>query len=249
MTWVRGLLIVLAVIAALVVTWLMLPPRWAACLLYGVLILLGLVVALLLLFPFSIEIHFKREGKDDRIHIGVRGMAGLVRLGYDIPVAAIMERSGKITLKKDPAKQMPKRQKGWVTITVEKIEKIMREIRKIRKRLRKYKRAVRRFTRTFELQKFEWRTAYGTGDAAETAYIAGLVWGVKGVIAGLSYRYFNVKKRMQYDVRPHFQAKGFRTELTCIIRFWLGKAMVAGLTLVFLWLREGIKWRNIRFKA
>jgi hypothetical protein len=249
MTWVRGLLIVLAVAALLLVSYLLLPPRYAAWLFYGLLFLLGLALSLLLLFPIYVEVDFRREGKDDHLHIGVRAAAGLLRLGYEIPVIALLEQSRQIVMIKEPTKQMPKGKRGKVTITVEKIEKFMRMIRRFRKRFGKFKRAILRLTKTYELHKYEWRTVFGTGDAAKTAYVAGLAWGLKGLIAGMVYRNLTVKQRLKYEVKPHFQAQGFRTELTCIIRFWIAKAMVATLILVFLWLREGIRWRNIRFKV
>jgi hypothetical protein len=216
---------------------------------WGLLLGLLVVIVILLLLPVRIEVHYKREGMDDRLHLGVRALFGLVRLGYDIPVVALMERTGKIAVKKDPAKQMPESKKGWVAITVEKIEKVLREFNRISERIGKYKRAIRRLTRSFHVEQGTWQTKFGTGDAAQTGWLTGLVWALKGVLGGLIYRYFTVERRIAYNVQPHFRAKGFRTEFTCIIRFTPGKTMTAGLTLAILWLMEGIKWRSIRFKG
>lgn len=187
---------------------------------WGLLLGLLVVIVILLLLPVRIEVHFKREGMDDRLHLGVRALFGIVRLGYDIPVAALMERTGKITIKKDPAKQMPVRKKGWVTITIEEIDKAMHKFNDIRKRFAKYKSAIRRVTRTFHLESTSWKTKFGTGDAAQTGWLTGLGWGLKGVLSGVLYRYFTVDCRIVYDVQPHFRAQGFRTEFTCIICFY-----------------------------
>ncbi|MGZ4122010.1 MAG: DUF2953 domain-containing protein [Tumebacillaceae bacterium] len=210
-----------------------------------VLVALLVVVLLLILFvPVTAEVHYKREGKDDRLHVGVRALFGLVRLGYDIPIIDLMERRGKVKVKKEPAKQMPKNSKGWVTITVEKIEKLARDIQKVRERIGKYKRAIRKMSKSFQIESFRWKTMFGTGDAAQTAVITGLAWGFKGFLGGMMYQYFTVKKRLQYDVKPHFQAKGFRTELKCMIRFQIGKTLAAGLTLALLYWKEGRKQKH-----
>ncbi|MBL0387631.1 DUF2953 domain-containing protein [Tumebacillus sp. ITR2] len=215
---------------------------------WGLLLGLLAVIVILLVLPVRLEVHYKREGADDRLHLGVRALFGIVRLGYDIPVVALMERKGKLAVKKDPAKQMPKSQKGWTTVTVEMIEKGIRKFNEIRKKLKRYKRAIRRLTKSFHLDQMKWYTKFGTGDAAQTGVLTGFGWAFKGVINGQLHHYLNVEQRPVYRVQPHFQAKGFRTEMTCIIRFTPGKTMVAGLTLVILWLMEGIKCRSIRFK-
>jgi hypothetical protein len=217
--------------------------------LWWLLLALAAFLLLAMVLPVTIEVHYKREGRDDWLHVGVRAFFGLIKLGYDVPIVALMERRGMIAVKKVPAEEMPQNKKGWVTITVEKIQQAMRKFNKINKRIGKYKRAIRRMTKTFHIVSFKWRTAFGTGDAAQTGCMTGLAWGLKGVFSSILYRYFRVTTRLLYDVKPHFQAKGFRTELSCIIRFCPGKAILAGITLAFLWLREGTTWRNIRFKA
>jgi hypothetical protein len=208
---------------------------------WGILLLLGVVLALLFFTPVTLEVHYKREGKDDRLHLGIRALFGLVKLGYDVPIVAMMERTGKIALKKDPAEMMPKTQKGWVTLTVEKLQKIFNRIEKIRKRLRKYKKALRNLTKTYEIHSFEWSTMFGTGDAADTAMIAGLGWAVKGMIAGYIYMFFKVKKRLQYNIRPHFQAKGFRTDFSMMMKIWIGKTFIRMIPLALLYFKEGRK--------
>lgn len=216
---------------------------------WGLLLALGIVLLLVLILPVRLELHYKRENKDDRLHLGVRAFFGLVKLGYDIPVVAIMERSGAIGFKKDPAEEMPDKQKGWVTLTTEKINKIMRHIRRVLRRVRRFRIALHKFSKTFHMESLKWRTKFGTGDAADTAMITGLAWGFKGVLGSYIYRFLSVEKRLQYDVQPHFQAQGFYTELTCIIRFRPGKTILAALGLVLLWMREAKIWRSIRFRA
>ncbi|WP_157729461.1 DUF2953 domain-containing protein [Tumebacillus algifaecis] len=240
-----GLLLAFAILLAALFAALFKVMAW-----YGIVLLaLTLFLMLALVLPVRIEVHYKRDGRDDRLHLGVRVLFGLIKFGYDVPTVAFMERAGMIGIKKEPAKGMPKRKQGWVTITVEKLQKIQRQINQFRRRIGKYKRAMRKFTKTFHIESFKWRTMFGTGDAAQTGYTTGLAWGIKGMLSSFIYRYLSVSTRLCYDVKPHFQAKGFRTELSCIIRFRPGKAIFAGLTLVFLWLREGAKWRNIRSKA
>lgn len=209
---------------------------WVLLLVLG--ILLALLLVLLLFTPITLEVHYKREGKDDRLHVGVRALFGLIKLGYDVPILTMMERTGKIAVKKDPAKNMPKHQKGWVSLTVDKLQKMFSRIRTIRRRIGKYKKAIHHLTKTYEVHSFKWTTLFGTGDAADTATIAGLGWALKGFIASNIYTFFTVKKKLQYNVRPHFQAKGFATELSLTVKIWLGRTIVRMLPLALLFLKE-----------
>ncbi|WP_157722100.1 DUF2953 domain-containing protein [Tumebacillus avium] len=245
MKWLWGLLLAFAIVLVALFIALFTWMAWY----WIVLLALAVFLLLTMVLPVTVEIHYKREGRDDRLHLGVRALFGLVKAGFEVPTVALMERSGKIGVKAEPGEGVPKKKRGWVTITVEKIQQALRTINEFRKRVGKYKRAIRQTTKAFHIESFKWRTVFGTGDAAQTGYTTGLVWGVKGISAAALHQYFSVKTRLLYDVKPHFQATGFRTELTCIIRFWPGKAILAGLKLAFLWLREGAKWRNIRSKA
>ncbi|HEU4963801.1 MAG TPA: DUF2953 domain-containing protein [Bacilli bacterium] len=208
---------------------------------WGILLLLGVLLALLLLIPLHVEVHYKRENKDDRLHIGVRALFGLIKLGYDVPILTMMERTGKIGFKKEPAEATPKQKKGWVTLTVEKLHKIFEEIEKVRKRISKYKGAIKRLTKSYEVESYKWYTMFGTGDAADTATISGLLWALKGFIGGYVYTYFRVKKRLQYTVKPHFQAKGFRMDFAMRIKIHLGKTIIRAIPLLLLYWKEGRK--------
>ncbi|MFD2168840.1 DUF2953 domain-containing protein [Tumebacillus lipolyticus] len=245
MKWLWGLLLALAIVFATL--FLLLHKMFA----WYWIVLLALAVFLLfaMVLPVTIEVQYRREGRNDRLHVGVRALFGLIRLGYEVPTVALLEQRMQIGFKRKLTAGDNPHAGGWVTITVEKIQQFQRQVDELRARIGKYKRALRRFTKSFHIESLRWRTAFGTGDAAQTGSITGMAWAVKGSLASILYRQFTVESSLRYTVQPNFQAKGFRTDLVCIIRFLPGKAILAGLTLAFLWLREGAKWRNIRSKA
>ena len=76
-----------------------------------------------------------------------------------------------------------------------------------------------RFLNRVHLEQFEWKSVIGTNDAALTGKIAGIVWGLKGIVAGLFDFYLQMKKTPNLDVQADFQNKQSKTSISCMISF------------------------------
>ncbi len=93
--------------------------------------------------------------------------------------------------------------------------------------------------------KIEWHTQIGTGDAAETGALTGLVWGVKNMLLSVCTHYVTLRSIPRISVQPMWNNKCIQTEMNCIVHFRIGHAIVAG-TRILLKLRKGRvrKWRT-----
>lgn len=90
---------------------------------------------------------------------------------------------------------------------------------------------VRVFLRLFgaarSVERLEWRTVLGAGDAALTSYLIGTAWAFKAaLLAGLRRR-FAFRHPPRYAVIPDFERIRVALELSCIIRLSIGDVILA----------------------
>jgi hypothetical protein len=79
---------------------------------------------------------------------------------------------------------------------------------------------------------FTWKTHFGTGDASSTGVATGGVWMIKGTLLGAVYELSNFKCEPKLMVTPHFQQKGFYSEVDCMVSIRLGKAIHTAVRLI-----------------
>jgi hypothetical protein len=113
-----------------------------------------------------------------------------------------------------------------------------------------FRHIIKRFAKRVTLDRWEWRSSLGTGYADETGVLSGLVWAVKAAITGLLQSYLRMGAQPQLAVHPFFNEKKMETDLTCMIRFRIGYAILAGIRiLVNTRKRRDSIWKSIPFKA
>src|SRR5690606_32357830 len=87
------------------------------------------------------------------------------------------------------------------------------------------RRALARATRRIE--RFEWKTHLGTGDAATTSLSAGALWSLKGTLLGLLARRHSFVDPPDFAVIPRYGGAILLVELSCIFRFTVGEIILA----------------------
>lgn len=68
-----------------------------------------------------------------------------------------------------------------------------------------------------------WVTTCGTGDAAETALLSGIIWSIKASILPWVSRYCSDRPRI--NVVPTFQRKTLNSDLSCMFQVKIGDAI------------------------
>lgn len=84
-------------------------------------------------------------------------------------------------------------------------------------RLNKIKKISGFFLRCLIIQRLEWKSALGCGDAMYTALANGTLWGVKGSITALLSSRSRIEK-LDLFVRPEFSQKCFESRVYCIFK-------------------------------
>lgn len=217
--------------------------------------LLAGIVLLLWMSRITIKLLFSKEQDNDRLYAEFRGLFGLVRFRYEVPVARLKN------LQKGMQFQTESEWHAGKKLT-SKDDKLQINLQKIIRNHRKFKMLadhvfdlhgwIKEVLANVNCTGLRWKTDIGLGDAADTAVTVGLIWGLKATILGFACKYFCMKETPQVAVTPQFTQFRFSTELQCIFEFRLGNAIHAGLFLLvrIMKVKGGLKtWQNILFKA
>lgn len=70
------------------------------------------------------------------------------------------------------------------------------------------------------IQRLEWRSVVGMGDAMGTALLNGALWAFKGWVVSWLSRHANLKK-LDLNITPNFSEKSFESRLYCIFKIRL----------------------------
>ncbi|WP_438445553.1 DUF2953 domain-containing protein [Gorillibacterium sp. sgz5001074] len=218
------------------------------------LLVLAVVVLAAWVSNVKIQIFYSRVEDNDRFYVLVRGLYGLVRYKYEVPIIKFRGLHKGIDFKSEKVNELNS------SLIDESVGNIDRE--KILRYYDKFKRALQA---TFDMKEWvkdtlaqtcctdmKWITRVGIGDAPETAITTGLVWTVKSSILGYLFKF--IKRDVKPDIRviPMYNQTVFSTEISCIAQIRLGQAIFAGLHLLvrIMKVKGGIKaWQNILSKA
>ncbi|MDF2660155.1 MAG: hypothetical protein K0Q94_2946 [Paenibacillus sp.] len=214
----------------------------------------GILVAGMLLFVFSdihIRVRYSRVENDDTLAVDIRGMFGLLRLHYKVPLIEWEGRGFRLRLEQMNRKLNELLDEHKTVITREKIEQFFHKTKMLlahTAELVEWTKSVLSRTVCTELS---WVTRIGLGDAADTAVTTGVVWGIKTSILGYLLRFVRLEARPSLNVQPQFNRTMFSTEAVCKFKLKALYAVYAAFRLLVRILRAkgGLRtWRKIWFK-
>jgi hypothetical protein len=222
---------------------------WGWVLLSGIAVLFVLASS-----TVSFQVYYSRVKDNDRFYIFIKGIFGLVRYRYEVPLIKFKGLQKGILVKEEHVNESGDR------LIAEDSQQIDKE-----KVLNYYRKAKEMLQYTFQMKdwfldtltkvtctELTWSTRIGLGDAPETAITTGIIWTLKS--SALTYLFQHIKRctKPRIQVIPHYAQAHFSTEVSCIAKIRLGHAMLAGLLLAIriLKVKGGIKaWQSILFKA
>ncbi|UOF89876.1 DUF2953 domain-containing protein [Fodinisporobacter ferrooxydans] len=233
----------------------------------GIALLLALLFFCVIL-PVSVRVQVLKQEQLERIYVELRMLFGLIRIHHEIPFVTLKQMfrtfsfQSKIKQKilvgstgvtnnkhKDQSMTYESHTHSSITVTVEKIKEWFQILQSVRDFLQQYNSMLLRMLKMIHIDKWHWKTAIGTGDAAEAGILCGGLWAVKSSVTGILYHFLTVKEKPVIEVYPDFHRRLLQIQFDCIIHIWVGQAIVAGVKLGYIWLRGGLPWQNIQSKG
>lgn len=212
--------------------------------------MIGALIVLLALSRVRIRITLTHQGKNDEILLNLRTLFGLVNISYNIPTLRFKNwaeglelQTEKVNVRADSLMKDQKKQ-----INPEKIKKAYENVQILLQHCFHFHEWLFGTVRRIHCTQLNWKTSVGIGDAPETAFLVGTIWGIKSSILGFLFQFIQLDTQPQLQVMPAFNQKLFAIEGVCTLQIRLVYVVSAGIRLLLriLKVKGGLKaWRNV----
>ncbi|MCZ8520588.1 MULTISPECIES: DUF2953 domain-containing protein [Paenibacillus] len=211
------------------------------------------VLAALVLSQVTLQITFRHQGKDDEISAYAKALFGIVHLKFSIPLIRFKNLQEGLEIHAEQVNENAERLVGEQRqkIGPDKIKDAYENIMTLLQNCFHFNEWLRNMLCHVRCTRMEWRTSVGIGDAAETAFLAGALWGVKTSILGLLFRFIPLQAQPKLAVIPAFNQKVILVEGVCGFRVRMWYVLSAGVQLLLriLRIKGGLRaWRNVLLK-
>ncbi|WP_235842044.1 DUF2953 domain-containing protein [Neobacillus fumarioli] len=201
------------------------------------LFVLLLLIILVLFSKLTILINYQHYNDNDDLKVELR-ILKIITYKFHAPLIKIDENSPTVVVKSQTNygnQGNEQSDKNVHQISKHDVRNRIRNIRTLLEKVVNLHVIVKGFLRKVSIEKLEWETLIGLGDAAHTAIATGTLWSMKGSLIALLSHYLKLKDMPKLLITPHFQAAVIQTRFTCMIQFRIGYAILAGLKLMKFW--------------
>ena len=191
------------------------------------------LVVMLSLLKIRVKIDYRHDKKTDRLTIYVSTVAGLIRFKrtFSILEFDVDDRNVRIeetTTHSFSEKQNQKKRQ----ITQDQLKSGQQKGQRLKTNIVGLYQIITAFLSHVHCERLTWHSIVGTGDAAETGVLTGLLWSLKSVILGWGSQFVNMKTPSNFLVTPDFNHLRLETHFTCILKFRLGHDIFAGVRIL-----------------
>ncbi|MFS0787509.1 DUF2953 domain-containing protein [Shouchella sp. 1P09AA] len=193
--------------------------------------ILFMFILIILFIPIKIHMRYAHHQKDDLLTVYVYFLK-IKLYTLNVPIVQFNASTQTVTVEEDEKtfNNASKKKKKW---GVADLRMLLKKARRFAAHFPKMKQSLNRFLSKLTFKHVTWKTEFGTGDAATTAQVAGLIWTIKTCCLGWIQAKVRWDGEHKLEVTPHFQAKGYRLFLSCIVTFTLWHAIVTMLLFLF----------------
>ncbi|MBP1907524.1 hypothetical protein J2Z32_004199 [Paenibacillus turicensis] len=228
---------------------------WIAIL--GSIVSLLVIICVLIFFSnITCDITMKKHNHDEDIVAHLSFLYGIVSFKYEVPSIRFQKWKEGLKLEKIKSNHFfnaSQENEAETKIDKEKVEGWINQLQNMLLATFGLKKWMNQALSKITVKDLEWSTHLALSDAAHTATLTGLVWGIKSSLIGFLSYHLILRKSPELDVVPVFgNVPVFFTKFHCIAKIRFGYAIYAVLVLMFrvLKVKGGMKkWLNILFKG
>ncbi|OEH91818.1 DUF2953 domain-containing protein [Bacillus solimangrovi] len=199
-------------------------------------LIICILIIIFLCTKITITLYLLHAQDDDFIRITVKALK-VISYTNEIPLMKADNNSPSLIIEKERkvGNEAETTDETERKITLEDIKMEIEKIRDFLQRITNLHTIIKRFFSRVSIIKFEWNSAFGSGDAASTGFFLGGLWSLKGFIVGCLGEFTKLEVKPILQITPHFQENFSRTELTCIISFRVWHAIGAAIRIMKNW--------------
>jgi len=177
----------------------------------------------------AVSIDASRDNENDKITLELKTLYGLLKLKTEIPFFIITFKNGRPALKFKVEVANKKRNKLLVRFTelfsIEEGENLYIAYKNNKNKLSP---SIKYMKKKIKITDLKFKLGIGTGDAASTGVLYGIIWVVIGSIINITKSYLNINKP-RIIVVPVFSQVQLSIDFSCIISMKLGNIINAGI--------------------
>ncbi|VBB07974.1 Hypothetical protein LUCI_3239 [Lucifera butyrica] len=201
-----------------------------------------------------IKLQYKRQAADDYLLIEVYTYKKIVLYSLQVPLLQITQGmlpwlETEVHSGEEKITTHVEREKRFVHKSVKDPDKFYDSVRIVQYYTRMYNQFMKNIMQSMQCEKLEWRTAYGLGDSALTAFFYGIIWMLKGLLVTNLRERFHFRQPPEIRVAPFFGEVQFRVDFRCIFSIKLGNLINATLRMINERQGGGSGWPNIRSRG
>ncbi|WP_372629146.1 DUF2953 domain-containing protein [Cohnella sp.] len=176
----------------------------------------------------KVRVRYSRSGKLDQLVVIVQALFGLFR--YQILLPSIAIRGWNMVYAEHREGGFPGKENETGTRRTLGRKTVLRDLRAYRSVLvstKQFKRWARRTLKKVECTRWRLDFRVGTGDAASTAVLTGLLWAVSGCATGVADRLISLRTSPRGEVTPNYSSSEFTVVWEADFRIRLATAVAA----------------------
>ncbi|GIO09551.1 hypothetical protein J31TS6_55790 [Brevibacillus reuszeri] len=199
------------------------------------------LVIILMITPVKITLYYDRAGVNDHLVFELSVWFGLFHRKYDIPILFLKQTEGgpQVVAKVETIQGGNKIKDTVRDFTRRQAKKWYHNYRDVLKKVRDLQPLFNKFSKHIRCSYLEWHTQMGTGQAAETGALTGIIWGVKTMIIGVLSHTISLHAMPRMSVQPVWNQALIQTRFQCVLHFYLGYLLIT-------MLRMGLRLRKTR---
>ncbi|BCB05250.1 DUF2953 domain-containing protein [Bacillus sp. KH172YL63] len=194
---------------------------------------------MLIITKLTITILLYHGNDNDHFKVKLRAWFGLIKYTIDIPLVKLDDDGPNVVLEEETKKgdesNPSKEKKSRKKITPKNFIDSLNDTKEVVIHVHSMHRIIRGFLKKVKVDQVHWKTLFGSGDAASTGTLTGMIWGMKGSIIGIVSGYMRLQSMPVIEVTPTFQHAVVQTQFSCIIQFRIGNAILVGFKILRYW--------------
>ncbi|MGN1402611.1 MAG: DUF2953 domain-containing protein [Bacillus sp. (in: firmicutes)] len=192
---------------------------------------LVVLITLLLLSTVTVHLKYVHHNQNDQLLVTVKALYGIYKKRVNVPVLNKEGVDVKVVVEKD-TEGSPDSEKKKERVTPEKTWNSVKNMAETVKETHNLFPLIKQFLKKIELRHFDLRVIAGTGDAAETGIVTGLIWTGMGVVQAMLYSFLTVVCKPRIHMQPSFNRQQLVLEWSSIISFRFGNAILTVMKLI-----------------
>lgn len=193
----------------------------------GIAIVLVLLIIFIMITPVEVLLQVKRKDKKQDIKAKITVWHFFYKT-IQVPIIGFEEETASVVFKEKTNATGGKNDEKDVKATPEELKSQFEMLKMWLNHIDEMRPILKSMFRKIKITEFIWKSEIGTGDAAWTGFLTGMIWSVKSMAVGVASAVFKLKCSPEMDIKPHFQKPASDTAFSCMIYMRLGHAIIAG---------------------